>query len=187
MMNEVNPASLLKTISLLREDELPPVHLWNPPICKNVFMRIAQDGRWYYMDSPIGRERMVKLFSRVLRYDDDGHYYLVTPIEKIRLIVDDKPFTIINFEIKNPGLKQKIFFETNTSDFFLLDKKHPLRVVNNSKNEPSPYILIRSNLEGRITRNIFYKLVDISLTKKINGKSTIGIWSDNSFFSLEGK
>jgi len=185
-MKEINPASLLHNISKLGEDELPPVHLWNPPLCQNVDMKISRDGKWYFMNSPIGRERMVRLFSKVLRYDDDGNYYLVTPVEKIKLEVEDKPFLVIDFRIDNIGKDQIIYFETNTNDIFQLNTDHPLRVtVNKTSNEPSPYVLVRSNLEGLISRNIFYKLVDISVNETINGITRQGIWSNNSFFSLQ--
>ena len=98
-MTKISPASLIKEIEKYEGDLLPPVHLWNPPICKNINMRIDREGRWYFMDSIIGRERMVRLFSRVLRLDDDGYYYLVTPVEKIKLEVEDKPFLIVDFSI----------------------------------------------------------------------------------------
>ena len=96
MSTKITPASIFQEISQMDDSVLPPVHLWDPPLCENVDMRIDREGRWYFMNSPIGRERMVKLFSRVLRFDDDGFYYLVTPIEKIRLFVEDKPFLIID-------------------------------------------------------------------------------------------
>jgi len=88
MSSKVTPASIFQEISKMDDSILPPVHLWNPPVCENIDMRIDREGRWYFMNSPIGRERMIRLFSRVLRYDEDGEYYLVTPIEKIKLFVD---------------------------------------------------------------------------------------------------
>ena len=102
---------------------LPPVHLWDPPICENIDMRIDREGRWYFMNSPIGRERMVRLFSRVLRYDQDGHYYLVTPIEKIRLTVDDKPFLIIDYSINFKNGKQIINFIVKITKFVIQFKE----------------------------------------------------------------
>jgi ATPase subunit of ABC transporter with duplicated ATPase domains len=108
-MKEINPASLLHNISKLGEDELPPVHLWNPPLCQNVDMRISRDGKWYFMNSPIGRERMVRLFSKVLRYDDDGNYYLVTPVEKIKLEdvkLSSRQYPYIRFEVED---KDKLY------------------------------------------------------------------------------
>ena len=98
-MNKPSISSIFSELSKLDEDTFPPVEKWDPPLCENVEMRIDRCGRWFFMNSPIGRERMVNLFSRVLRLDSDGFYYLVTPVEKIRIIVEDKPFIIIDFEI----------------------------------------------------------------------------------------
>jgi hypothetical protein len=182
MIKKTTPSSIFETVSKLDPESFPPVHLWDPPICKNVDMKIDREGRWYFMDSPIGRERMVKLFSRVLRLDEDGNYYLVTPIEKILLKVEDKPFLIIDYRIEHPGKNQKIFFTTNTLEEFVVGKKHPLRVfVNKSSEEPSPYVLVRSNLEGLLSRNVFYKLIDLATIYK----SDLGLWSDGKFFKLE--
>jgi hypothetical protein len=181
MSTKITPASIFQEISQMDDSVLPPVHLWDPPLCENVDMRIDREGKWYFMNSPIGRERMVKLFSRVLRFDDDGFYYLVTPIEKIRLLVEDKPFLIIDYSIKQKNNRQIITFITNTYDEFELSSKHPLRVViNEESNEPSPYALVRSNLEGLISRNVFYKLVDVA--EEFEG--SLGIWSNNTFFKL---
>tara|TARA_B110000014_G_C20125350_1_gene598932 strand:- start:785 stop:1357 length:573 start_codon:yes stop_codon:yes gene_type:complete len=185
-MNKISPASIFESISNIKEDGIPPVHLWNPPICANVDMRISREGQWFFMNSPIGRERMVRLFSKVLRFDEDGHYYLVTPVEKIRLNVEDKPFLIVDFEVNNSGKNQNIYFKTNTDDIFQLSAKNPLRVVINKKQEPSPYVVVRSNLEGLISRNIYYKLIDLGKHEKINNTDNYGIWSAGSFFNLEG-
>ena len=133
------------------------------------------------MNSPIGRERMVKLFSRVLRLDDDGFYYLVTPIEKIKLFVEDKPFLIIDYSIKKIKNSQVITFITNTYDEFELSLNHPLRVETDIETqEPSPYVLVRANLEGLISRNVYYKLIDIA----VESEGTLGIWSNGNFFKI---
>ena len=87
-------ATLQSEAGLEKTRSLPPVHLWNPPFCGDIDMRIAQDGTWFYMNSPIGRKPLVQLFSSVLRHDDDGRFYLVTPVEKVGIRVDDAPFTL---------------------------------------------------------------------------------------------
>ena len=181
MPDKITPASIFQEISQMDYSALPPVHLWNPPLCENVDMRIDREGRWYFMNSPIGRERMVKLFSRVLRLDDDGFYYLVTPIEKIKLFVEDKPFLIIDYSIKEIKNSQVITFITNTYDEFELSLNHPLRVETDIETqEPSPYVLVRANLEGLISRNIYYKLIDIA----VESEGTLGIWSNGNFFKI---
>lgn len=181
MSSKVTPASIFQEISKMDDSILPPVHLWNPPVCENVDMRIDREGRWYFMNSPIGRERMIRLFSKVLRYDEDGEYYLVTPIEKIKLFVEDKPFLIIDYSVEEVDGLQVINFITNTFDEFELGTDHPLRVeINKTTDEPSPYVLVRSNLEGLISRNIFYKLVDMSE----ESEGYLGVWSNNTFFRI---
>src|SRR3954447_25619035 len=107
----------------------PPVHLWNPPFCGDLDMRIAQDGTWFYMNSPIGRKPLVKLFSSVLRHDEDGKYYLVTPAEKCGIRVDDAPFVAVRMTTEGQDRSQVITFETNTDDTVVLNETHPLRVA----------------------------------------------------------
>ena len=184
-LNKPNPASILKVISNYKDKKLPPVHLWNPPLCENVEMKIDREGRWFFMNSPIGRERMVELFSKVLRLDEDGEYYLVTPVEKIRIEVEERPFLIIDYQLIKKDDKQVISFETNTEDIFLLDKDHPINVnINPKTGEPKPYVLVRSNLEGIISRNIYYKLIELAETKKVEGEQILVLKSDNQDFEI---
>jgi len=184
-MNTTNAASILKDILKYEDKKFPPVHLWNPPLCENVEMRIDREGRWFFMNSPIGRERMVKLFSKVLRLDEDGEYYLVTPVEKIRVEVEERPFLIIDYQLIKKGKEQLISFETNTSDIFLLDKDHPITVsINPITDEPKPYVLVRSNLEGIISRNIYYKLIELAKTKKVAGEQILVLKSGNQDFEI---
>ena len=117
-MNNNTLSSIFTELSQLDEDTFPPVEEWNPPLCENVEMKIDRSGKWYFMNSPIGRERMVKLFSRVLRKDND-EYFLVTPVEKIKIHVEDKPFVIIDFEVNNFDDIQTITLKTNTEEVFL--------------------------------------------------------------------
>ena len=184
-MEETNPASILQQISKFEEEKFPPVHLWNPPLCENVEMKIDRNGRWYFMNSPIGRERMVKLFSKVLRLDKDGEYYLVTPVEKIRIEVEERPFVIIDYQLSYEEGEQVISFETNIGDVFVLDGNHPIQVeINPRTGEPKPYVLVRSNLEGLISRNIYYKLIDISELKKIATKEVLVLRSHKKDFEI---
>ena len=184
-MEDTNPASILQQISKFEEGKYPPVHLWNPPLCENVEMRIDRDGRWYFMNSPIGRERMVKLFSRVLRLDEDGEYYLVTPVEKIRIEVEERPFVIIDFQLFGKIEDQVISFETNIGDNFILDKDHPITVeINPETKEPKPCVLVRSNLEALISRNIYYKLIEISQLRKISSQEVFILRSKSKDFEI---
>ena len=180
-MSNKSLSSIFSELSKLDDDTFPPVEDWNPPICENVSMRIDRSGKWYFMNSPIGRQRMVNLFSRVLRLDEEG-YFLVTPVEKIQIEVEDKPFVIVDFEIAFKNEKQIITFKTNTDEIFEVNENHPLRVERKTiNNEPSPYVLVRRNLEALLSRNVFYKLVDIS--EEIEG--VYGVFSSGKFYQLQ--
>ena len=146
-------------------------------------MKIARDGKWFFKNSPIGREKMVKLFSTVIRFDDDGFYYLVTPVEKIQLKVEDKPFVIKTFNKEIIDGKEFFLFQTNVDDIVTLSSKNPLRVeINRGTQEPSPYILVRKNLEALISRNVFYQLVEEA---KLNSKTQeLEIYSGDEIFTL---
>jgi len=180
-VNKTTISSIFSELSDLDEDTFPPVEKWDPPLCENIEMRIDRSGRWFFMNSPIGRERMVNLFSRVLRLDPDGFYYLVTPVEKIKIIVEDKPFIVVDFEVLNSGISQIINFKTNTQEIFSLNYEHPLRVmINEETSEPSPYVLVRKNLEALISRNVYYKLINLGEEQG----SDFGIKSQGIFFKL---
>ena len=163
---------------------LPPVHLWNPEFCGDLDMRIARDGTWFYLGTPIGRKELVRLFSTIIRKDGDD-YFLVTPVEKVGITVDDAPFVAVDFEISNPGPEQTLTFETNVGDFATAGPNNPIRVVRDpDSGEPSPYVLIRTNLEALIDRKSFYRLVDIGSHQDHEGTSWFGLCSSGQFFPI---
>lgn len=150
-------------IKQVGDQSYPPVHLWNPEFCGDIDMVIKRDGSWFYMGTPIARERMVRLFSTILRKDDDGKTYLVTPVEKVGITVEDAPFVITTMEVVGSGENIAISFTTNIGDVVLLDEAHPLRVeINPKSGEPRPYVLVRDRLEALICRPVFYELVDLA-------------------------
>ncbi len=164
---------------------LPPVHLWEPDYCGELDIRIARDGTWYYLGTPFKRERLVRLFSTVLRYDDDGRYYLVTPVEKIGITVDDVPFSIVDMDVEGEGEAQRITFTTGVGDKVTVDGDHRLRISFDAKTkEPSPYVLVRARLEGLINRAVYYKMVDIAEEVEVDGVPMFGVWSSGKFFSF---
>ena len=168
----------------IKESEPAPVHLWNPPYCGELDIRITRDGNWHYNKSPIGRKRLVKLFSNILKKEGD-FYYLVTPVEKIKIQVDDAPFLIVDIESKIVNGTQEITFLTNTETEFSLGSKNPLRILfKNHTQEPSPYVVVRKNLEGLIDRKTFYRLIEKSDFHLHKGASWLGIWSQNVFFPI---
>ena len=159
---------------------LPPVHLWNPPFCGDLDMRIARDGTWFYLGTPIGRPELVRLFSTILRRDGDK-YFLVTPVEKVGITVDDAPFVAVDFEVVGAGETQELRFETNVGDYLTAGPDHPIRVTRDPETgEPSPYILVRANLEALIDRKSFYRLVDIGT----DHEGWFGLWSGDAFFGV---
>lgn len=162
----------------------PPVHLWNPPFCGDIDMRIARDGTWFYLGTPIGRAPLVKLFSSILKREGEA-YFLVTPVEKVGITVDDAPFVAIDFEATGDGAGQTLTFTTKTDDVATLGRDHPLRVERDAKTgEPSPYILIRSNLWALIDRKSFYRLIDLGCHADHDGHKWFGIWSSGQFFPV---
>ena len=159
---------------------MPPVHLWNPPFCGDLDMRIARDGTWFYLGTPIGRFELVKLFSSILRKDGDK-YFLVTPVEKVGLTVDDAPFVANDFEVSGRGEEQVLTFFTHVGDLAVAGLDHPIRVERDPETgEPSPYILVRANLEALIDRKSFYRLVDCGA----HHDGWFGVWSSGTFFQI---
>lgn len=162
---------------------MPPVEKWNPPFCGDLDMRIARDGTWFYLGTPIGRKGLVKLFSSIIRKDGD-EYFLVTPVEKVGITVDDAPFVAIDFNVAGEGENQKLRFETHVEDRFIAGPDHPIRVAYDADGEPSPYVLVRRNLEALIDRKSFYRLVDIGTHADHEGESWFGVWSSGQFFPI---
>ncbi len=162
----------------------PPVHLWNPPFCGDIDMRIARDGSWWYLGTPIGREPLVRLFASILKREGDA-YFLVTPVEKVGIRVDDAPFVAVDFTLSAPGPGQTISFTTNVGDTADAGPAHPLRVERDAATgEPSPYVLIRANLWALIDRKSFYRLVEIGEHAQHEGESWFGLRSAGRFFPI---
>lgn len=163
---------------------LPPVHLWNPPFCGDLDMRIARDGTWFYLGTPIGRAPLVRLFSTILRRDGDD-YFLVTPVEKVGITVDDAPFVAVDFERHGEDEAQVLVFETNVGDKVAAGPQAPIRVERDPETgEPSPYVLVRANLEALIDRKSFYRLVEIGGHEEVDGERWFGIRSGGAFFPV---
>ncbi len=159
---------------------IPPVEKWNPPFCGDLDMRIARDGTWFYLGTPIGRHGLVKLFSSIIRKDGED-YFLVTPVEKVGITVEDAPFVAIDFDRVGADLR----FVTNVEDQVVAGPDHPIRVERDAQTgEPSPYVLIRRNLEALIDRKSFYRLVDLGEVAQWEGDDWFGVWSSGVFFPI---
>ncbi len=162
----------------------PPLHLWNPPFCGDIDMRIARDGTWFYLGTPIGRPGLVKLFSSIIKREGDS-YFLVTPVEKVGILVEDAPFLAIDLDVIGKDHNQRVTFITQVGDTVTAGTAHPLRVDRNEiSGEPSPYILIRANLEALIDRKSFYRLIEMCQHEHHQGADWFGLWSDGVFFPI---
>ncbi len=167
-----------------RSGGLPPVHLWNPPFCGDLDMEIRRDGTWFYNGTPIGRAPLVKLFSSILRKDGDD-YFLVTPVEKVGIRVEDAPFVANDANAVGNGVDQVITFTTHVGDTVTAGPEHPIRVERDpDTGEPSPYVLVRVNLEALIDRKTFYRLVDLGQHHNHQGEVWFGLWSAGVFFPV---
>jgi hypothetical protein len=145
-------------------------------------MRIAQDGTWYYMNSPIGRKPLVQLFSSVLRRDPDGKYYLVTPVEKVGIRVDDAPFTAIRMRVDGEGRDQTIRFETNVEEEVTAGPANPLRFApEDGTGGLKPYVMVRPGLEALVSRALFYDIAAAGLVED----GWFGVWSSGVFYPMQ--
>lgn len=175
---------LLAQLPAGEQKGLPPVHLWNPPFCGDLDMRIARDGTWFYQGTPIGRKPMVRLFSTIIRRDGDD-YFLVTPVEKVGIQVDDAPFVAVTLLVEGSGEQQILRFTTNDDDEVVAGPEHAMRVdLNEQTGEPSPYLHVRTNLHALIHRNVFYQLVDLAVEHELDGRRWLGVWSSGVFFPI---
>jgi len=162
----------------------PPVERWNPPFCGDLDMRIAADGTWFYMKTPIGRPALVKLFASVLKREGDG-YFLVTPVEKCGITVDDAPFLAVELNVENGAAGRVLHFRTNVDDWVKRGPQHALRF------EPEagtgglkPYLHVRRDLWAKVTRALFFDLVEIGEEREVDGKAMFGVASMGVFFAM---
>jgi uncharacterized protein len=182
----VMPELPLGLASLQREmaagRKLPPVETWNPAHCGEIDIRIARDGTWFHQGTPVARRELVRLFSTILRKEVNAHY-LVTPAEKMRIQVEDVPFLAVLLEVRGKGTEQELVFTTNVGDEVTAGAEHRIRVESApDTGEPAPYLHVRSGLEARISRAVFYQLADIALPGERD--TEFGVWSADVFFPI---
>lgn len=176
-------ASLQREAAAGDVKSLPPVERWNPPDCGNSFIEILKDGTWKHEGARMTRESLVRLFASILRKDEDGITYLVTPVEKVSVKVEDAPFLAVRADREGSGKTQTIAFTTNMGDVAALGPGHPLRVELND-GEPRPYVLVRGRLEARVLRAPFYELVDWAQEEATPEGPRLGVWSSGVFFPV---
>ncbi len=163
---------------------LPPVHLWNPPFCGDLDMRIAADGTWFYLGTPIGRPALVRLFSTILKRED-GKHFLVTPVEKVGIKVDDAPFLAVEMaNDKDDNGQRRLRFRTNVDDWVDCDADHRLRFESGAEDGLMPYLHVRSDLWAKVTRALYYDLVELGEERVVDGRAMFGVASGDDFFAM---
>lgn len=173
-----------KLAQQLDDQNLPPVDQWNPDYCGDIDMVIKRDGSWHYMGTPIGRQKMVKLFSTVLKKEDDK-FFLVTPVEKIGITVEDAPFVAVLMDVHQKNNETALLFTDNVGNQFIAGDEHPIWVETDPETqEPSPYIRVRKNLDALISRNVFYQLVELATPTEKDGTTELQVSSQGKTFSL---
>ena len=163
--------------------KLPPIHLWDPPFCGDIDMRIARDGTWFYNDSPIGRPALVALFSSVLRKEGD-RFVLVTPVEKVGIVVEDAPFMGVEMRVFGEEGEGRLSIRTNVDEWIEVDAEHPLRFEPGESGGLKPYVRVRGELWALIKRSLFYDLVERSEVRRLAGEDMFGVMSAGIFFPM---
>ena len=173
--------SLADIARLAEERKLPPVEKWEPAHCGDSEMRIARDGTWYHQGSPIGRQAMVRLFSTILRREADGRFVLVTPVEKLDIVVEDAPFVTVELKREGEGRDANLAFRLNTGDVVVAGPDHPLRFEDRADG-PHPYLRVRGGLDALVARPLYYELAELALADE---GETPGVWSGGAFFPMD--
>jgi len=179
---DLSSLSLEQVAALVRDRKLPPVDSWNPSHCGNSAMRIARDGTWYHEGSAITRPAMVRLFSTILRREDDGTFVLVTPVEKLTIEVEDAPFVAVELKTEGVGVERSLAFRLNTGDLAMAGPDNRLWIETGEDGQEQPYVQVRRGLAALISRPVFYELAELALSE---GATPPGLWSDGTFFPLE--
>jgi uncharacterized protein len=162
----------------------PPVERWNPPFCGDIDMRIATDGTWFYQKTPIGRPALVKLFASVLKREGNKHF-LVTPVEKVGIIVEDAPFLAVEMKVSSDRENRVLDFRTNVDDWIAAGPEHALRFEQQAANGGlKPYLHVRRDLWAKVTRALFYDLVALGEERDVDGKAMFGVASGGAFFVM---
>jgi uncharacterized protein len=160
----------------------PPVERWNPAYCGEIDLRIASDGTWFYAGTPIGRPALVKLFASILRRDPD-RFVLVTPVERVGIVVEDAPFQAVEMAVEGEGPHRRIAVRTNVDDLVPVGPDHPLRFERDRAEGLKPYVLVRGALWARFTRALTYDLVELGEERNVDGRAMFGVAVEGTFYS----
>jgi uncharacterized protein len=177
-MDDLSSLSLADIARLAEARKLPPVEKWHPTHCGDSAMRIARDGTWFHEGSPIGRPEMVRLFSTILRREPDGGFVLVTPVERLDILVEDAPFVAVELKSEGEGRTRSLAFRLNTGDAVIAGPRHRLRFDAG----PHPYLEVRPGLDASVARPVYYELAELALAEAAEPP---GLWSGGEYFALE--
>lgn len=180
-IEDLSRLSLSEIAQLAADLTLPPVERWHPEHTGTIDIRIGRDGRWFHEGSEISRPNMVRLFSTILRREQDSTYVLVTPAEKLSIIVEDVPFVAVEVKSEGDGEARILAFRLNTGDMVIAGPDHALR-FDDVSGEPAPYLFVRGGMEARLARSVFYDLAEMAIN---DGASPAGVWSRGAFFPME--
>jgi uncharacterized protein len=183
MSASIDIARLSETVKTAGQRGLPPVQMWNPPFCGAIDMRIAADGTWFYLGTPIGRPALVKLFSSILRRDPE-RFVLVTPVEMVEIRVDDAPFIAIDMDAIEGPDGPLLVFRSNVEDEAIAGPLNPLRFTREATGGYRPYITMRAGLEARLTRRVYQDLVALGEERLVDGRLMFGVASGGTFFPI---
>jgi hypothetical protein len=179
------PYSLLGELAQMKTTEPPPLHLWHPEHVSDIDIEVKADGTWYHEGAPIKRQRLVRLFSTVMRLELDGHYYLVTPVEKCRIRVAQAPFVAILMSVVGSGEAQVLRFTTNVADQVSADVEHPITVEQAPDGTLVPFVEVRDGLRARLARSVYYQLMDLLTIEQVDSEAWYGVWSSGAFFAIQ--
>lgn len=178
---ELASLSLSAIAELVEAQKLPPVEEWQPEETGDSEMQINSDGSWLHQGSPINRPAMVRAFSTLLRREPNGSFVLVTPYQKLSIVVEDAPFVAVQMESEGQGRNRKMAFRLNTDHLVVADTKHPLRFPASAE-APQPYLTVRGGLEAVLARPVYYELAEYALTDNLE---PFGLWSNGAFFAID--
>lgn len=186
VLTEVHPETagpLEKLARAVADEKLPPVDAWQPTVQKDMGLRISRDGAWHYLGSPIARPSLVRLLSRVMKREGED-FFLVSPVEKLRIEVEDAPFLAVELECSGESQSQRLIFRTNVDDVVIAGKAHPIWVNEDPlSGEPAPYIEVRDGLWALINRSVYYELAERVIPSP-NSPGQLGVFSEGCFFEL---
>lgn len=183
--NQARYDSILRAANVATKKGAPPVEQWDPPFCGDLDMRIAWDGTWFYLGTPIGRPALVNLFASVLWREADGAYVLVTPVEKVGISVEDVPFIGVTLDHIDHEGQSALVLRTNVGDAVVISADNPLRFVVDAENDGlTPYVLVRGQLEARLARPLLYQLADLGEEREHQGARWFGVTSCGRFFPM---